>query len=148
MPTADIKIGFSHNAYIFSEPNVTTSFLNVTLSKGEGRVSERTFSVGISLTEPSNISAASIPSDDAVQSSDFSFGVRDQVYFNVTFPPSLQEVSLNFSVTADDLPERVEGIQISCTSMERFPTFKLPETESVHRSAEIQITDNDCKCTS
>ena len=145
MLTLDIKIGFTQAAYTFPEPDATTSFLNVTLIKEVGRVSERTFSVGISLTEPSNISAASILSRNHDHSSDFSFGIPDQVYFNITFPPNLQEVSLNLTLSADDFPEKVEGIKISCTSMEGFPTFKLPETESVHHSAEIQVTDNDCK---
>lgn len=143
---SDVKIGFAQDEYTYSEPDVDTLFRDITLIKEGGRVSERTFSVGISITEPYNIAirAASIPSDD--RSSDFSFGTDDQNFFNVTFPPGLQEVSLNMTLHSDNLPELVEGFQVSCTPVEGFPIFKFPETMAVHRSARVEITDNvDCK---
>ncbi len=141
----DCTVGFARAEYEFAEPDVPTSFRNVTLLKEYGCVSEQTFSVGISISAPStNISAALIEYHNTGESYDYSFPeLLAPSFFKVTFLPREQNISLSFSVNADELPERLEGFQLSCTPVEGFPTFKLPVDG--HQQTQIQITDSDCK---
>ncbi len=60
MFTMDIEcaVGFAQAVHVFPEPENPTAILNVTLVKENGCVTERTFSMGISITEVSTDTVA------------------------------------------------------------------------------------------
>lgn len=68
----------------------------------------------------------------------------------LAFEPNFQNITVNFYVYGDNLPEEIEALKLSSTSRSqysssRFPTFQPPRTSAVFQSAEIRIIDDDCK---
>ena len=143
------SIGFAQAIYEFLEPENDTQVCDVTLIKEAGCVTERAYTMGISITEPStNITAASIKKQNRDKSFDFSFGAPEMKYFRKAFPTNNQSVAVGFTLNPDVLPERLEAFQLSVTPVEGSPNFKLPRTGSTYQTTEVQIIDNDCKfCT-
>ena len=124
------------------------------LIKEDNRVSEQTFRVLITVSEPaSSTRPAILKSDNFTIRFDYTLTtLRTSILLE--FPPNRQSLSLNnyFFINSDDLPEETEGFQASSTSASSsvFPSFQSPVSVGspnprAYQSVEIQITDNDCK---
>ena len=118
---------------------------NVTLVKEDGRVSEQTFGVGITVSNPQMLSPATLEAFDTSINYDYSLGVPGQTFIVLRFLPNQQSITFNFFLNGDEVPEGTEAFQASSTPVEGFPTFQAPIT-TAFPSTEIQIIDNDCKC--
>ena len=118
---------------------------NVTLVKEDGRVSEQTFGVNITVSDPQMLSPATLRTDDTSANYDYSLGIRGQTFQVLQFLPNQQSITFVFFLNNDELPEGTEAFQASSTPVEGFPTFQAPIT-TAFPSTEIQIIDNDCKC--
>lgn len=141
------RVGFVRDEYVFPEPDTYTSVHNVTVIKEGGCVTERTYGIAISIAEPSNnITAATIETRNSSRGFDYNFDIVRENFLNLTFSPDEQELSVSFHLNGDNLPEKTEAFQISCSPMDGYPTFKHPAT--TYLSTQIQITDNDRKWTS
>ena len=136
------RIGFVQAEHQFPEPEVTSSFDSVTLIKEAGCVSERAYLVHISIAEPSsNIMAAQ--DTGSPESRDFSFNLPEGG--RIVFPVGEEVLPLVFSLYANNIPERLEGFEISCTPEDEagYPIFEHPK--STHHKTIVLITDNDRK---
>ena len=118
---------------------------NVTLVKEDGRVSEQTYGVGITVSSPQMLSPATLDTDDTSINFDYALGNSGQTFIILQFLPSQQSITFVFFLNSDELPEGTEAFQASSTPVEGFPTFQAPIT-TAFPSTEIQIIDNDCKC--
>ena len=118
---------------------------NVTLVKEDGRVSEQTFGVGITVSNPQMLSPATLEPDDTSFNFDYTLGIPGQTFIVLQFLPNQQSITFEFFLNSDELPEGTEAFQASSTPGEGFPTFQAPIT-TAFASTEIQIIDNDCKC--
>ena len=116
----------------------------MTIVKEDNRVSEQTFGVGITVGNPQSLQAATLETFDISNNFDYSLGIPGQTFGVLTFLPQQQNITFNFFLFADELPEGIEAFQASLTSVEGFPTFQSPVT-TAFASTEIQIIDNDCK---
>ena len=118
---------------------------NVTLVKEDGRVSEQTFGVGITVSNPQMLSPATLePLSDEGVNFDYTLGTPGQTFTVIEFLPNQQSITFEFFLNSDELPEGTEAFQASSTPVEGFPTFQAPIT-TAFPSTEIQIIDNDCK---
>ena len=126
----------------------------VLLIKEDNRVSEQTFGVIITVSEPaSSTRPATLESDDFTISFDYTLTtVQNSILLE--FPPDRQNLSFgnSFFLNYDDLPEGTEGFQASSTSASSsfYPSFRSPVSVGsprprAYQTTEIQITDNDCK---
>ena len=140
-----IRIGYTQEVYQYYEPDFLVLITNVTLVKEDNRVSEQTFGVGITVSNPQMLSAATVETDDASIDFDYALSAPGDTYYFVPFNPNQQSNVFQFFLNGDDLPEETEAFQASSTSVEGFPTFQAPIT-TAFPSTEIQIIDNDCKC--
>lgn len=144
-----IRIGFAQLIYTFLEPDFQLLVTEVTLIKEDDTISEQTFGVIVSVSNPTSTPSASLESTDNATSFDYSLGSGDT---ELRFPPNHQSIMFTFFLTPDDLPEGTEGFQASSTSASSstFPTFQSPLNSDIpdpraFLSTEIQIIDNDCK---
>ena len=140
-----IRIGYAQEVYQYFEPDFPFYINNVTLVKEDNRVSEQTFGVGITVSNPQMLSPATLEPDATTINFDYTLGVPGQKFTVLNFLPNQQSITFNFFLNNDDLPEETEAFQASSTSVEGFPPFQAPLTTSFP-STEIQIIDNDCKC--
>ena len=140
-----IRIGYSLEVYQYFEPDSLMFINNVTLVKEDGRVSEQTFGVGITVSNPQMLSPATL---ETVNSSmyDYSLGVPGQTFIVLHFLPNQQSITFQFFLNGDNLIEGTEAFQASATTVEGFPTFQAPIT-TAFPSTEIQMIDNDSKST-
>ena len=101
---------------------------NVTLVKEDGRVSEQTFGVGITVSNPQMLSAATLETVNNSISSmfDYSLGIPGQTFIVLQFLPIQQNITFEFYLNSDELPEGTEAFQASSTPVEGFPTFQAP----------------------
>ena len=118
---------------------------NVTLVKEDGRVSEQTFDVGITVSNPQMLSPATLESFDPSINFDYTLGIPEQTFIVLQFLPNQQSITFEFYLNSDEVPEGTEAFQASSTPVEGFPEFQAPIT-TAYPSTEIQIIDNDCKC--
>ena len=120
---------------------------NVTLVKEDNRVSEQTFGVGITVSNPQNLSPATLETDDNFISGmyDYSLGTSGDTFTVLNFLPNQQSITFDFLLNSDEVPEGIEAFRASSTPVVGFPTFQAPIT-TAFPSTEIQIIDNDCKC--
>ena len=118
-------------------------FANLTLVKKDNRVSEQTFGVGITVSNPRMLSAATLETDDDTTNFDYTLGSPGQAFIVLQFLPSQQSITFEFFINSDELPERTEAFQARSTPVEGFPTFWSPIT-TAFESTEIQIIDDDC----
>ena len=118
---------------------------NVTLVKEDGRVSEQTFGVGITVSNPQMLSPATLESFDTSINFDYALNAPEQTFTVLLFLPNQQSITFEFFLNNDELPEGTEAFQASSTPVVGFPTFQAPIT-TAFPSTEIQIIDNDCKC--
>ena len=134
-PYVGCRIGYRQRLYEFLEPENREPFTNVTLMKENSCHTERTYAVGVSAVESSssNITAA--------RSSEYYLGSPEDKYVTVTLLPTEVAVTVPLNIAPDHLPERMEGFQLSSTTVEGFPRFKAPTT--LYQQTEIIITDND-----
>ena len=118
--------------------------MNVTLVKEDNRVSEQTFGVGITVSSPQSLSAATLDTYDTRINFDYSLGDPEDTFISLPFFPHQQNTTFQFLLNSDRFPEETEAFQASSRSIEGFPTFQSPVT-TAFASTEIQIIDNDCK---
>ena len=140
-----IRIGYALEVYQYFEPDSLMLITNVTLVKEDNRVSEQTFGVNITVSDPQMLSPATLRTDNTSTNYDYSLGIRGQTFQVLQFLPSQQSITFNFLLNSDEVPEGTEAFQASSTPVEGFPTFQAPIT-TAFPSTEIQILDNDCKC--
>ena len=109
-------------------------------------MSEQTFGVGITVSSPQLLPAATLETVDTVMKFDYTLGLQLQgaTFTAIRFLPIQQSITFNFFLNSDDLPEGTEAFQAISTSAEGFPTFQPPVT-TAFASTEIQIIDNGCK---
>ena len=141
----DIRIGYALEVYRYFEPDFLTFINNITLVKEDGRVSEQTFGVGITVSNPQMLSPATLEPDDTTINFDYTLGCPRQTFTVLQFLPNQQSITFEFFLNGDGLPEGTEAFQASSTPVEGFPTFQAPIT-TAFAATEIQIIDNDCKC--
>ena len=118
---------------------------NVTLVKEDSRVSEQTFGVGITVSNPQMLSPATLEQFNTGINFDYALGIPEQTFTVLQFLPNQQSITFEFFLNSDELPEGTEAFRASSTPVEGFPTFQAPIT-TAFPSTEIQIIDNDCKC--
>ena len=140
-----IRIGYALEVYQYFEPDSLMLITNVTLVKEDGRVSEQTFGVGITVSNPQMLSPATLETDDTMINFDYTLGTLGQTFEILQFLPNQQSITFEFFLNSDELPEGIEAFQASSTPVEGFPTFQASIT-TAFPSTEIQIIDNDCKC--
>ena len=140
-----IRIGYAQEVYQYFEPDFLIVITNVTLVKEDGRVSEQTFGVGITVSNPQMLTPATLESFDFSINFDYALSTPEQTFTVLNFFPSQQSVTFQFFLNGDELPEGTEAFQASSTPVEGFPIFQAPIT-TAFASTEIQIIDNDCKC--
>ena len=138
-----IRIGFAQEVYQYFEPDFVMLITSVTLVKEDGRVSEQTFSVGITVSNPQTLPAATLETFDTSINYDYSLGTPGSTLV-LRFLPNQQSITFQFFLNSDDLPEGTEAFQASSTPVEGFPMFQAPIT-TAFAATEIQIIDNDCK---
>ena len=153
---AVIRIGYELALYTFEEPDFETYISQVRLIREDNRQSEQTFSMAISITDPTtgNIHAATLDSaTDPNQTYDFRGTQPGQRFFTLRFFPQAPFVSINFFFNADSLPEGLEGFSLSVIPSEErtaqnveFPNFRSP-LRSAFQTTEIRLIDHDCKLT-
>lgn len=138
----DIEIGFALHYHTFNEPDERTIVQNVSLIKEDGRVSEQTYGLVISVTDFVIITGI------AELGSDFSLSndpMQDSV--SILFPPSAQSINFTFFLEADDLIEGTEGFEAFISFADGFPTFDLPSDGNAFADVQVTIMDNDCEST-
>ena len=140
-----IRIGYSLEVYQYFEPDFLMYINDVTLVKEDGRVSEQTFGVGITVSNPHMLTPATLEDDDTGINFDYTLGIPGQTFTVLQFLPNQQSIRFDFFLNSDEFPEGTEAFQASSTPVEGFPTFQAPIT-TAFASTEIQIIDNDCKC--
>ena len=124
---------------------------SLVLVKDEGRRSEQLFRVGIMVDSPNTaaVRPAVLQTSDPSASYDYSIGATGPPFnfIEIDFPADLQSLSINFTLSDDDMPEGLEGFQASVSAIENFPNFQLPPSSSTTSflSALVQILDDDCK---
>ena len=140
-----IRIGYALEVYQYFEPDSLMFTNNVTLVKEDGRVSEQTFGVGITVSNPQMLSPATLEDDNTDINFDYTLGIPGQAFTIIQFLPNQQSITFVFFLNSDEVPEGTEAFQASSTPLEGFPTFQAPIT-TAFPSTEIQIIDDDCKC--
>ena len=140
-----IRIGYAQDVYQFFEPDIIIFITNVTLVKEDGRVSEQTFGVSITVSNPKTLTAATLETVNTGINFDYTLGSPGQTITVLQFLPNQQSITFEFFLNSDEIPEGTEAFQASSTTVESFPTFQAPIT-TAFASTEIQIIDNDCKC--
>ena len=148
-----IRIGFQQSSYEFVEPDETkASFTGVTLIKEGGRVSEQTFGIQVTFSEPKpGTNVATLQDADQVTLFDFVVSSPGNDTILLYFHPNQSEITFTFCVVPDDLVEGSEGIRATISSHGApYPDFQIPQSKSslvsVFRDTEIKILDNaDCK---
>lgn len=131
------------------EPNTETLITNVTLIKQDDRRSERTFSVGITISDPGIIPAAQVKTEDMLSSYDYRLGTTVGAMFVArVFPFNMQVVNFTFFINDDTIPEGIEAFKASSVPFEGFPAYQGPSpgSTSAFQTTEIRIVDNECKC--
>ena len=144
---ADIRIGFAQEVYNYFEPDIETLFTNLTIVKDGGRVSEQTFRVGISVSDPTTVTPATLRTSPSQLDWDYSLGsVPGQTFFlRDIFSPS-QSSMVAFFLNGDDSVEDVEGFVLTSSSETAggFPSFlsPLPSSTTAFQSTTVQIIDS------
>ena len=100
--------------------------------------------MGITVSNPQTLPAATLETDDTSTNYDYSLGIPGSTYLVLHFLPDQQSITFEFFLNDDNLTEGTEAFQASSTPVEGFPTFQAPIT-TAFVSTEIQIKDNDCK---
>ena len=135
--------------YEFREPESETLITNVTLIKENGRQSEQTFSILISITEPVLTPPAQIQTQDTLVEYDYRLtdGAVGATFTFREFLPDMQAINFTFFVNSDTVFEGVEGFRASSTPLEGYPTFLAPVVGSntAFQTTEILILDNESK---
>lgn len=132
----------------------TGLFSDIKLVKEGNRQSEQTFIVDVMASHSNGKFRVATLENLERTYSDYrlsSFGAHHLLIFE----PNFQNITVNFYVYGDNLPEEIEALKLSSTSRSqyspsgqiRFPTFQPPRTSTstVFQSAEIRIIDDDCK---
>ena len=101
--------------------------------------------MGITVSNPSILSAATLETVDTGINFDYTLGTSEQTFRILEFLPNQQSITFGFFLNSDEVPEGTEAFQASSTQVEGSPTFQAPIT-TAFPSTEIQIIDNDCKC--
>ena len=138
-----IRIGFTSEVYQYNEPDFLMYITNVTIVKEDNRVSEQTFGVGITVSNPLMLSPATLETADNINF-DYTLGSPGDTFIVSQFLPNQQSIGFYFFLNSDELPEGTEAFQASLISVEGFPTFQ-PPISTAYASTEVQIIDNDCK---
>jgi len=138
--------------YSFTEPNFPLLIREITLIKDDERVSEQTFSVTITSSDPSGLNAATLQPVGPFQEggADYRITTPGATTSSLTFPPQVQSVVRTIFINPDSLAEGTEAFQLTSSPNEGFPNFDSPLTTSTTAFATtiVQILDNDCKLVS
>lgn len=132
--------------YSFLEPESLEEIINqVFLIKENNRITERTFALNITIGDPTgNVPPATIQSASNPINFDYSIsrsiGVTSVV---MEISPSMQNVSFDFFLNADNISERNEALQLIATGVDGFPSFT--PNGIVTPMTQIVIIDNDGK---
>lgn len=114
---------------------------DVTLIREGGGLSEQTFVVEISVNSTGHTPPATLDSDDP-NNSDYRINSTGSI-LHLQFPAEVQNITFDFFLKSDKLPEGIEAFQATIVG---FPNFQPPQGEGAFRSTEIFITDdNDSK---
>ncbi len=144
-----IHIGFALETYDYFEPDNEQFFRNVTLVREGNRLSERTFSVNITFADPVSGIAPTLETVDTGTSYDYRVGGLPGVQVrSIFFPASAPNITFNFFINSDDLPEGTESFRVLSSvdqSDPRITTFMTPVLGLAFRNTEIRIFDTDCK---
>ena len=151
---SDIQIGFDRNLNTYYEPLLIDAVIsNVTIRKAAGQTSEQRFRIDITASAipivPGVITPATLQSADPTVKYDYSLGYSEPVITRDIFP-NQEYVTLAVVMTADELPEGLEGFQLTLSvagSDLDFPSFQLPGASStaIFTSSRNQIIDSDRK---
>ena len=140
------------------EPDFFQIVTQVLLIKENNTISEQTFGVTVTVSAPASSTRPATlepdTDDETIVNFDYSLTLEGNS-IELQFPPNQQNISFEFFLNSDDLPEGTEGFQASSTSASSFlfPTFQSPVSSELnpnpraYQATEIQITDNDCKST-
>ena len=132
---------------MFNEPDAEIRIREVMLIREGGTLSEQTFGVNISVINPTGRRPATLESDD-LNNSDYRINSTDN-FLHLQFPAEVKNITFEFFLKSDELPEGVEAFQATATPLEGFPTFLPPLGEGTglaFASTEILISDaNDSK---
>ena len=133
----------------FQEPDINEdNIFSIFLTKRDGRITEQTFSVLITVTDPTNIPSATLETDDGGDF-DYNLGRAGIERLTLLFPRDVQNISFRIIINSDNLPEGLEGFQASSANDmdETYPDFLNPTRgSSVFALTQIHILDDDCKC--
>ena len=116
--------------------------------KEDNQRSEQTFGVGITITDPSSISAAALQTKTSGDDWDFRVGTAGQTFIQVDFPFNLQSVAVTFVLNADIDPEGIEGFKLRSNVVAfGYPSFLPPlgASTTAYQVTTVRILDNDCK---
>lgn len=130
-----------------------TLITSVTLVKANGRQSEQTFSVGVTVS-PCSVNnllrVAQIRNENFLTSYDYHLNTTDGEAYNfvsVVFPPSEQTLTFPFFLNADSIPEDEECFKAVATAvnLNTYPSFQVPysHTTTAFQTTSILIEDND-----
>lgn len=122
----------------------------MTLVRDDNRLSEQTFGVGITVTDPiGQVTPATLETANTAVSYDYRVadGSVGQTFFVVQFPPQLESFAFGFFLNSDQLPEGLEGFQVSSSTVQGFPSFQPPllTSATAFQFAQILIKDDDCE---
>lgn len=140
-----IAIGFQFPSYQFNEPPTLTAISDeVLLIKEDGRESEQTFSVLVTVDNPlSPTLPATLQTADPNVEFDYTLGSPGQTSKTLLFPPQLSNITFNFSLNGDELTEGFEAFLASSEPSPSFLTsFDVP-TSNAFAITQIGIVDND-----
>ena len=121
--------------YTFPEPDTTTLITEVTLVREGGRLSEQTFGVALVFEGffSEDVNAATLELDYSIKNS-------TDNSISATFPAEAQNITVNFRLFGDSLPEGLEAFRVTPFQIiSGFPNFHPGSV------TEIEILDNDCK---
>ena len=118
----------------------------VALVKEDNRVSEQTFHIAVSITDPilPNVSPATSESEAFLY--DYMMAGAIDGLQTIIFEPHMERSQYTFFLNSDEIAERREGFVIFSLPNEGSITYTTPNMLStVFRSTTIIIEDNDSK---
>ena len=144
-PLTDIQIIFEFDSYSFLEPDSLEAIRDqVFIIKDDDQITERTFEINVTLGDPSgNIPPATLQSASNLINYDYLVGSIGVMSIIREIPPSIQNISLDILINADDVAERIEAFQLTAIVTDIFPSTFSSEISS--SDTQIVIIDNDGK---
>ena len=147
-----MRIGFRLSQYDYFEPDFDTIITNLTLIKEDNRLSEQTFGVIVIFHDPGAGVRPATLQESFTQETPFDYLIdtpgNDDIV--LVFQPFQSEITANFILLSDELPEGTEAFRASVESEGGFfPHFQVPGVISVnipaYSSTLVRILDDERK---